>query len=115
MANTVNIVIDQGADYSLSLTWKDSTGNAINLTGYTARSMVRHSYHSPQPLISLTTENGGIEIDGANGVINVSMTAAQTANLPASNCVYDLEVVNGTSVTRLIEGAARITPEVTRG
>ena len=113
---TYNITINQGADYGLSLAYKDAESNVIVLTGYTARMAVRSSYSAPTEIIRLTTENGMISIDEANGVINLSITAANTANIPASNCVYDLELISPSgSVERLIEGKAEITPEVTRG
>lgn len=114
MANTYNITIEQGADFNLSLQYKDSTGNAVNLTGYTARSQVRSSYSAPTALLTLTTENGCISIDGANGAITLAANAAQTAIIPASNGVYDIELVAGASVIRFLEGSVRITPEVTK-
>lgn len=114
--STHNITIPQGADFGLSLAYKDATGNAMVLTGSTARMAIRTSYAAPTELIRLTTENGMITIDEANGVINLAISAANTANLPASNCVYDLELVSASNtVVRLIEGTVRISPEVTRG
>lgn len=113
---THNLTIPQGADYGLSLQYKDAEGNVVVLTGYTARLAIRSSYAAPTELIRLTTENGSITIDDANGVINLAITSANTANLPASNSVYDLELISPSGmVERLIEGTVRITPEVTRG
>jgi thiamine pyrophosphokinase len=110
-----NLTIQQGADFNLSLAYKDATGNVIGLTDYTARMAIRSSYAAPTELIRLTTENGMITIDDDAGVINLSITAANTANLVAANAVYDLELVSAAnSVIRLIEGKATITPEVTR-
>ena len=114
MANTYNMVVEQGATYTLSITYKDPTGNAIDLTAYTARMMVRSSHAAPSPILTLTTENGAIELGDANGTINLTIDAANTANLPATNSVYDLELDNGSAVTRLIEGVFQVKPEVTR-
>ena len=114
MASKYNIKLDQGSDYSLSLTYKDPTGNVIDLTGYTARMDVRMTHTTPSKIISLTTENGMIQLDAANGVINLSIDAANTANLAATNSVYDLELVTGNNVLRLIEGKFAVTPEVTK-
>lgn len=114
MANTYNITVEQGATYTLAITYKDASGNAINLSGYTARMDVRATYNSPSTIIELTTENGRIELGGVNGTINLSITAANTAALPTSNAVYDLELDSGSAVTRLIQGRFIVDPEVTR-
>ena len=114
MASKYNIKLDQGSDYALSITYKDPTGNVVDLSGYTARMHVRQTYSTPSTIITLTTENGRIELGGANGTINLSIDAANTANLPISNAVYDLELVGGSSVNRLIEGKFVVNPEVTR-
>lgn len=43
-ASTLNLpVIEKGATYRHTLTWTDSTGTAINLTGCTAKLQVRAS------------------------------------------------------------------------
>ncbi len=114
-AGSHDILIEQGATFRLRLIWKDSAEVPIDLTGYTARMQVRRKHSAADPaLISFTTENGGITLGGAAGTIVVEGLATLTDDLPAKPCVYDLELVNGTVVTRLIEGAVTITPEVTR-
>ena len=40
-AGIYDIIIEQGATFTLSATWKDSAGAAINLTSYSARMQVR--------------------------------------------------------------------------
>jgi len=116
VAGEYTLRIEQGATLSLVATWKDASGTAINLTGYTARLSVRTHHSSDTVLLSLTTANGGIALGGAAGTITVTATAVQTAALTAPvTGVYDLELVSsGGVVTRLIEGGAVITPEVTR-
>ena len=46
----------------------------------------------------------------------MSLGNSATANIANGKYYYDLELVNSrdSSVTRLIEGVARVTPEVTR-
>ena len=54
--------------------------------------------------------------DSANGVIKMDLTNSTTANIVAGKYYYDLELVNTSTstVTRLIQGVARVTQEVTR-
>jgi hypothetical protein len=114
--NTYNLEINQGATLALVATWRDSAGTAINLTGYTARLNVRETYASTSAVLTLTTENAGITLGDAAGTITLSATATVTAALTAPfSGVYDLELVSGGGVvTRLLEGSATISPEVTR-
>lgn len=114
-AATHDILIEQGATFLLNLVWKDSLGAPINLTGYTARMQVRHKITDASPLLTFTTENGGITLGGVAGTIAVTGSATLTDALTVKSGVYDLELVSGTGVvTRLIEGSVTITPQVTR-
>ena len=113
--NQYDLEIKQGATLSLTATWKDSTGTAINLTGYTARMQVRATYDAASTIVSLTSSSG-ITLGGSAGTIAVSVSASATAALSAPWAgVWDLELVSGGGeVTRLLEGAATVSPEVTR-
>ena len=105
--------IEQGTDYDKPLVWKDGTGSPVNLVGYTARMQLRPSISSDTVLLDLTTENGGITLGGVLGTITLHFTAAQTAALTEGG-VYDLEMIVGGNVTRLIQGAISLSKEVTR-
>jgi len=109
-----DITIEQGATFQLNLVWTYD-GDPIDLTGYTARMQVRRTHKSDSALLSFTTENGAITLGGVAGTIAIQGAATLTDDVPAKPCVYDLEMVSaGGIVTRLIEGAATVTPEVTR-
>lgn len=110
-----DIVIYQGATYSRVLTWKDENSTPINLTGYTARMMMRQEYDSVDPFITLTTENGGITLGESAGTITLTISAAATSAIAVDCGVYDLELVSGSGiVSRLLEGRISVSPEVTR-
>jgi selenophosphate synthetase-related protein len=113
-AGVYDITIEQGATFTMSLTWKDSTGSPVNLTGYTARMQVRENYESDSTLVSLTSSGGDIVLGGALGTIAVTIAATATQLLQLDEAVYDLELVNGATVTRLLQGKAIISREVTR-
>jgi hypothetical protein len=115
LGNTFNITINQGATFELTITWKDSAGTAINLSGYTARMQVRETYASTSPIVSLTN-GAGITLGGAAGTIAIVISATTTTALTAPfSGVYDLEIQSAAGVvTRLIQGSATVTAEVTR-
>jgi hypothetical protein len=115
LGNRYDLEIKQGATLSLTATWNDSTGAAINLTGYTARMQVRSAYDATSTILSLTSSSG-ITLGGAAGTIAITVSATVTAALTAPWAgVWDLELVSGGGVvTRLLEGAATVSPEVTR-
>lgn len=114
-AATRDLVIEQGATFYQPLRWKDSDGNPIDLTNYTARMQIRRNHESDVVLLSLTTENSRIELGGSLGTINLIITAADTKDLNFSEAVYDLELIDGNGkVTRLLQGAVTLSPEVTR-
>jgi hypothetical protein len=115
-AANYNITIEQGADFSLPLTWKDGTGAVVNVTGYSARMQIRESYDSDDYIISLTSGvGGGITLGGAAGTINIEISSSVTANMGLMRAVYDLELVSLSGiVTRLVQGDVTISREVTR-
>lgn len=114
-AGSYDLYIEQGATLSLPIVWKDSEGAVINITGYTARMQVRQSVNSSTILLSATTENGKLVIDGANGKVTISLPAADTAAITWLAGVYDLELVSsGGVVTRLLQGSVVVSREVTR-
>ena len=105
----------QGASFDYTLTWK-TNGTAVNLTGYTGRMQVRDGFDAGSAIVSLTSGTG-ITLGGTAGTILVELTATQTAAIdatPSGQYVYDLELVSGSTVTRLVEGNFFVDPEVTR-
>jgi hypothetical protein len=112
-AGAYDITCEQGATFSRTLTVKDSSGNARNLSGYTARMQVRRLLASTSTLIELTTGNSRITLN-SSGEIALSISAADTASLTEGG-VYDLEIIasDGT-VERVVEGNFILDLEVTR-
>ena len=112
-AGIYHIKMDQGSTFSLVLTYKDSDGNVIDLSGYTARMQMRRN-HQDDSLIDLTTENGRIALGGVAGTVTLTIAATDTAALPPVEGVYDLEIVSGAVVDKLLAGTFSIAREVTR-
>lgn len=122
VANQYNIVVEQGATFSLTITYKDSDDNLVDLTNNEARMEIRQDYDSSTALVTLTSAAGGsgntagIAMGGTAGTITIVIDDSTTGGLsaPATN-VYDLELVDSNgAVTRLLEGKATVSPGVTQ-
>jgi hypothetical protein len=110
-----DIILQQAATYDLPISYRDSAGTPINMSGYTAKLQVREL---PQfPLLvefnTALTSNGFIYLsgpaenreDGANGNLRLFMTAANSANIGAFVARYQLNITDSEGVvTPLIEG-----------
>ena len=107
-----NIAIEQGATFRLSVVWKDSNGDLVDLTTYTARMQIRPSVTSSTVLVDLLSGDG-IVLGGTAGSIEVTISATETAALKQGG-VYDLELDNGGVVKRLMYGSVSFSREVTR-
>lgn len=108
-----NLVIYQGSTFRKTFYYKPG-GVAADLTGYTARCQIRETIASVTDLVELTTENGGITITALEGKIELLITATATAALTFTTAVYDIELINGTEVIRLVGGKVTLDKEVTR-
>lgn len=109
------LCIEQGATFKQVFIWK--TGNPavpVDLTGYTARMQARPTPSDSTIFLDLTTENGGITL-GADGSIRLFVSSDETTAYTWKSGVFDLELIDATgTVTRLIQGAITVSPEVTR-
>ena len=110
MAAYTEISLEQYASYSSIITVSDTNGDALNLSGYTANSQIRKSYYSS------TANTFTVTITGtSNGEITLSMTSANSANLPIGRMLYDLVITSPEGVkTRVVEGIVNVLPGVTR-
>ena len=110
----IDLTIEQGSTFSYSLTWKDANGQVRNLSsGWTARLQVRESVTSSSTAISLTS-SAGITLSGNTPNIVLGISATDPSALTIKQGVYDLELVNGSNVYRLLHGNVSVSPEVTR-
>lgn len=109
MALKTNLVIDQGSTYSSNVVLLDVNGDPVSLVGYTANSQMRRWYTSSNATATFATN-----INVATGTITLSLTSDQTANIASGRYVYDVEISNGSIVTRVAEGIITVTPEVTK-
>ena len=109
-AGIYDIVIDQGADFSIQLDLANN-GSAVNLTDFTARAQLRSTPTSDTVAGSFTLTF----VDRTGGILKMEMPNSTTAGISPGKYYYDLEIESGGGVvTRLLQGVARVTPNVTR-
>lgn len=122
IAGTKAIVIQVGSVFDPTWTWMtdyaQNGGVPIDLTGYTARSMIRSTIDSPDALADMTTENGGITLGGTEGTVTFFLAASATAeySAPATGVwdVYLIPPAGADYAFRWLQGPVQFTPEVTR-
>ena len=118
-----SFVIEQGATIDFEVQYKDSSNAPVNLAGYQARMQIRSDYGGS--LIanlssSLDSDGTGLNLSGSNGItpvasgsIGIFISAASSSNFNFNEARYDLEIVSGSIVTRLLEGKVRLSKNVT--
>ena len=106
-----NLTIDQGSDFAVEFTLSEG-GSAKDLTGYSARAQMRETKTATNVAATFTCTiatptNGKVKIELANSV---------TKDITAGRYYYDLEIhtANDALVTRILQGMAVVTQEVTR-
>ena len=79
-AGVYNIEIEQGGDYALAVTYKDSSGLVFDLSsGYTATMSIKESYLDATAIDSLTTSTGEITLTNGIGTSVVGTIAVDTS------------------------------------
>lgn len=111
MADFVEIYIDAGSTFSTDVTVNDAFGTPINLSDYEARAQIRKSYYSTTAIDFVVVKS-----DASAGILNMSISAANTANIRPGRYVYDVELEDTANnvITRIFEGIAVVSPGVTR-
>jgi hypothetical protein len=109
MAVKYDITIDQGSEYILNLTLSQN-GVGLALSGYAVRGQIRPTIASS----TLSATFTGTAIDAGLGQFRISLSASTTTTIVPGQYFYDVELYNGNTITRLMEGKVLVRPEVTR-
>lgn len=106
----LDITVEQGATFSRTITIKDASNTAVNISSDTFAGQIRKRHQS-------STKEADFDFtitDGANGEVTATISNTDTSSMDPGDFVYDIEWTSGSTVTRLLEGTATVTPEVTR-
>lgn len=110
------LILYKGAKFDPGWTWL-AGGQPVDLTGFTARMQVRADVDSPDVLLNLTTENGGIILGGTAGTIDLWVGATETSLITWESGVWAMEVqysADPDDVDRVLEGGISVSAEVPR-
>lgn len=114
MAGQKNWEVDQNTTFRFVLEYKDSNGDAVDLTGASAKLQVRDTKGGSKLAFTLTSPSGGIVIDPANGKLTITMTPTQTNKLFYPKSSYDLMLIDAAGTkTKLVEGFLTLSRSVT--
>ena len=119
-----SFIVEQGATTNIQLKWEDASGS-INLSGYSGRMQIRPTVESSTVYLTLSSsldaDGTGLNMSGSDGEtpvqsgsIGIYISAVKTADLNFETAYYDLEMMSGNEVTRLLEGQVKLSKNVTR-
>ena len=117
-AGRYDLTIEQGATFTLPISYKDSNDAVINLSsGYSARMRIKESHGGTLLASTESADSTGatitVTLAASGNNVTISMTATNTAALNFDSAVYDLELASGSEVDRLLEGRVKLKKEVT--
>ena len=113
MAEYVELYIDQGSDFSTTITINDDNTNLPeNVSGYVITSSLRRSLLSTNSSSNLVCSI----VDAANGELAITMNSSNTSNLRPGNYLFDVRIYNPSAAeySRLIEGVIFVVPSITK-
>ena len=104
-----DLYINQGTDFTTALTLTDNFGNPINLSGSNLLSQAKKSFTGNAAITFATTV-----ADPTNGLVYLSIDAANTISVPSGTFVYDVLVQDPqNNITRVLEGRLFLSAAVT--
>ena len=83
----------KGDTFSYELTCTDANNAPVDLTGYAARMAIKNR-RNLNTIKEISTIAGGITNGGNTGVLDLSISASNTALFDAVDAVYDIEITH---------------------
>lgn len=104
-----DLFVEAASDFQASLTLNDVYGVPYDLTDYTVSGSIKKSYFSSRTYATFDITTGNPQA----GIINISLTNTDTANLSHGRYLYDIVISTGGTKTRVLEGFVIVDPAVT--
>jgi hypothetical protein len=125
-AGNYSFTIEQGVTVDFEVQYTDNNNVPIDLTGYSGRMQLKSGFANDTPTTyatlssSLYPDGTGLNFSGSSGntpptsgSIGIYISAASSSAFTFVKAKYDLEIVSGSTVVRLLEGSATLSKEVT--
>ncbi len=110
MAVRDSISIDEGATFERTWVYKNADGSPFDFSGYIIRAQLRQQENG-----NLVANFGAEFSDPTAGLFKIVLTASASVGFEIVDHVYDVKADNASgSIMRLVEGDAKIRPEVTQ-
>jgi len=123
-ASQYNFSIEQGSSFRMSLIYKDSNGEPINITNWCARLTWKTNSNITQVFSSENTDKSlyNFYVEGAIGKINLLFPAGVTNDFNFNTAKYDLELQSnedhydngGKYVIRIMYGTVTINKRLSK-
>jgi hypothetical protein len=111
MAQKFNLSIDAGSAFKASVTIFDLKNKPYDLEDYTIDGQIRRNYVTENVVATFDTIKN---INPLTGNFIISIDANTTATINAGSYVYDVIIAKDEDIFRVLEGAVKVTPRVTR-
>lgn len=103
MAAKKDITIDQGANYRMTIDYRNPDGTGIDLSGYTFSFYVKDK---PGGTVLMNGSTYVTADPNNRGRILVDIPSTVTASLNFDQGVYDILITGGNGKTRVVQGRA---------
>ena len=108
-----NFIIEQGSDFEINFQYNDENNNPVDLSNSqnscVVLQMIPNSGVDATTSFSTTAQASDYSLIGSDkGLITLQLDNSLTKLYSFDNAVYDLDLIQGTKVTRLVSGAITI-------
>ena len=115
-AENVDLNITQGSTFNIRIQVLDDSLNSVDLTDNEVRGVVKNKYSDPDTNILVNLDT--VVYDAENGLVDILLTPTQTAQLPITEALYDVEkfpLSGAEDIEKILKGKFLVHPEITSG
>ena len=121
-SEVVNITCRRGDTFSLTLTLKDSSGTALQLTTLGYEFLMEVRSQAANSIVIGTPGKGRAADDGSaftfstddSGGVTINASAEIMRTVPAGNYIYDLQQIVDGNHTTIIRGSFKVNEDVSK-
>ena len=110
MSASVSLTIRIGDSKELDITFRDSAGEYINITGRTYVAQIRKTANDPNVITAFTCTI----VNGAQGSLRCLLTSDQTSALKPGSAKWDLQETYGSIKNTIFKGTVTIEQDISR-